>query len=113
MTHLLSLGAPEIGVCLDTAWALQIGPKSGNPVDWVRKFPQSIYGLHLKDFVFGPDGSWRDVIVGEGNLDLPGLLAALGEISFDGMCVLEYEADPEDPVPALRRCIESMRRAGA
>jgi hypothetical protein len=29
------------------------------------------------------------------------------------MCVLEYEADPEDPVPALRRCVESMRRAGA
>jgi sugar phosphate isomerase/epimerase len=113
MAHLLSLGAPEIGVCLDTAWALQIGPRAGNPLDWVRKFPRSIYGIHYKDFVFGRDGSWQDVIVGEGNLDLPGFLAALGEISFDGMCVLEYEADPEDPVPALRRCVESMRRAGA
>jgi hypothetical protein len=29
------------------------------------------------------------------------------------MAVLEYEADPENPVPALRRCVESMCRAGA
>jgi sugar phosphate isomerase/epimerase len=113
INHLLTLGAPEIGLCLDTAWALQIGPRAGNPADWVRKFPQSIYGLHLKDFVFGRDGGWQDVIVGEGNVDLPGLLAALSQTGFDGMAVLEYEADPENPVPALRRCVESMCRAGA
>jgi sugar phosphate isomerase/epimerase len=113
ISHLLALGSPEIGLCLDTAWALQIGPRAGNPVDWVRKFSQSIYGLHLKDFVFGRDGGWQDVIVGEGNVNLPDLLAALGEAGFDGMAVLEYEADPENPVPALRGCVESMRQAGA
>jgi sugar phosphate isomerase/epimerase len=113
ISHLLALGSPEIGLCLDTAWALQIGPRAGNPADWVRKFPQSIYGLHLKDFVFGRDGGWKDVVVGEGNLDLPALLAALGETGFDGMAVLEYEADPEDPAPALRRCGESLRRMWA
>ena len=113
ISHLLALGSPEIGLCLDTAWALQIGPRAGNPVDWVRKFPQSIYGLHLKDFIFGRDGAWQDVVVGEGNLDLPALLAALDEAGFDGMAVLEYEADPENPVPALRRCVENLRRIGA
>jgi sugar phosphate isomerase/epimerase len=113
ISHLLALGSPEIGLCLDTAWALQIGPRAGNPADWVRKFPQSIYGLHLKDFVFGRDGGWQDVIVGEGNVNLPDLLAALGQTGFDGMAVLEYEADPENPVPALRRCVESLRQAGA
>ncbi len=109
--HLLSLGSPEIGLCLDTAWVLQIGPHGGNPVEWVRKFPKSIYGLHYKDYVFGRDASWSDVVVGEGNLDLPGLLKALDDTGFDGMAVLEYEADIENPVPALRRCVESMRRA--
>lgn len=109
--HLLSLGAPEIGLCLDTAWALQIGPRAGNPVDWIAKFGKSVYGLHLKDFVFGPDASFRDTVVGEGNLDLPALLAALREVAFDGMAVLEYEGDPENPVPALRRCVERLSRA--
>jgi sugar phosphate isomerase/epimerase len=111
MNHLLSLGTPEIGICLDTAWALQIGPRGGDPVEWVRKFPRSIYGIHYKDFVFERDGAWQEVVVGEGNLDLPALLDALSETSFDGMCVLEYEADPENPVPALRRCGENIRRA--
>lgn len=113
IAHLLSLGAPEIGICLDTAWAMQIGPHGGNPVEWVRKFPQSVYGIHFKDFVFARDGAWQDVVVGEGNLDLRGLLAALDETGFDGVSVLEYEADAENPVPALRRCVDRMCQAGA
>jgi sugar phosphate isomerase/epimerase len=111
ITHLLALGAPEIGICLDTAWALQIGPQAGNPVGWLRKFPQSIYGIHFKDFVFDREGGWQDVIVGEGNLDLKEFRKALMESNFNGFSVLEYEADPENPVPALRRCVERMRQA--
>lgn len=109
VSHLLSLGAPELGLCLDTAWALQVGPQAGDPADWVRKFPRSIYGVHLKDFVFGRDAAWTDVVIGEGNLDVPRLLDALDESGFDGIFVLEYEADPADPVPALRCCVESLR----
>jgi sugar phosphate isomerase/epimerase len=109
--HLLSLGAPEIGLCLATAWVMQIGPHAGNPLEGVKKFPKSIYALHYKDYVFGRDGSWSDVVVGEGNLRLPELFKALDDIGFDGMAVLEYEADIENPVPALRRCVESMRAA--
>jgi sugar phosphate isomerase/epimerase len=111
MRHLLALGAPEIGICLDTAWVMQIGPQAGNPVEWIKNFPQSIYGLHYKDYVFARDGAWADVVVGEGNLDLPALLKALTDINFDGMAVLEYEADLEDPVPALSRCVGRMRQA--
>ncbi len=113
MHHLLELGAPEIGICLDTAWVMQIGPGAGDPVEWVRRFAKSIFGLHYKDFVFGPNAAWTDVIVGRGNLDLPALLKALDEIQFDGMAVLEYEADIENPVPALTECVASMRQAAA
>jgi sugar phosphate isomerase/epimerase len=110
LKYLLGLGSPEIGICMDTAWAMQIGPHQGNPVEWVRNyFPGRIYGIHYKDFVFERNGQWQDVIVGEGNLDLPALIAALDETGFDGMCVIEYEADVENPVPALKRCVESMR----
>jgi len=110
MRHLLALGSPEIGVCLDTAWALQIGPNGGNPVEWIRKFGRSVYGLHLKDFVFAADASFRDTVVGEGNVQLPLLLAALEEVGFDGMAVLEYEGDPSDPTPALHRCVQAVRQ---
>ena len=109
LNHLVGLGAPEVGLCIDTAWAMQIGPHQGNPVKWANDYAGHIYGVHYKDFVFGRDGMWEDVVVGEGNLDLKAFVGALEEGGFDGMAVIEYEADVENPVPALTKCVETMR----
>ena len=109
MRYLLDLGGPEVGLCIDTAWAMQIGPRNGNPVDWVKKFGGQIYGVHFKDFVFEPNGQWKDVIVGTGTLDLRAFSDALRESGFDGMSVIEYQADEKAPDAALKRCVESMR----
>lgn len=113
LEFLLGLGGPEVGLCLDTAWALQIGPVQGNPVAWVRRFAGSLYAIHLKDFVFRRDGSWEDTVIGEGNLPLPEFFTALSEVGFGGELILEYEGDPQDPVPALRRCVEAVRKVAA
>ena len=110
INHLLGIGTPEIGLCIDTAWAMQIGPRPGNPVTWAKDFAGYITGVHYKDFVFQQDGQWEDVVVGQGNLDLKAFVNALDEGGFDGMAVIEYEADPEDPVPALKACVEAMRK---
>lgn len=107
---LIGLGSPQIGLCMDTAWAMQIGPRNGNPVEWAKKYAGQLYGLHLKDFVFERDGMWKDTVVGEGNLDLPALLAELERQNFSGVSILEYEADPENPVPALTACVQKMRQ---
>lgn len=112
LQYLLGLGAPEIGICIDTAWAMQTGPVHGNPVDWIRRhFPGQVTGIHYKDFLFERDGMWKDVVVGTGNLDLPGVVQALEDTGFDGVAVIEYEADPADPVPALTACVQRMRAA--
>jgi sugar phosphate isomerase/epimerase len=109
LDYLIGLGGPEVGLCIDTAWAMQIGPRGGNPVEWAKHFAGKIYGIHYKDFVFERNGQWKDTIVGQGNLDLPAFNAALIQGGFDGMAVIEYEADVENPDPALKRCVESMR----
>lgn len=110
---LLDLGGENIGVCLDTAWCMQIGPNLGKPIDWVKnRFKGRIYGVHYKDFTFAANGKWEDVIVGTGNLDLPGFVAALNEENFDGYAVIEYEANPDNPVPALADCVQAVRAAG-
>jgi sugar phosphate isomerase/epimerase len=111
LDHLIKLGAPQIGLCLDTAWCLQIGPLFGKPLEWIKRYAGHIYGIHFKDFVFAPDGAWRDTIVGEGNLDLPAFVAALEASGFDGMAVLEYEGEKHDPVPALKNCVAALHRA--
>ena len=108
--HILNLGGPNIGVCLDTAWCMQIGPKFGDPVQWVERFSDRIYGVHIKDFVFDRNAQWNDVVVGTGNLDLPGLMQKLEETNFAGYIVLEYEADVNDPVPALKQCVQQVRQ---
>ena len=76
------------------------------------RYAGKIYGIHYKDFTFDKTSQWTDVIVGEGNLDLPAFNAALKEGGFDGMAVIEYEADVENPDPALKRCVESMLANG-
>jgi len=112
LKHLVSLGGPDIGLCLDTAWCMQTGPAQGDPVRWVREhFKGQVHGVHYKDFVFEPDAQWRDVVVGTGNLDLSAFVQALEDTGFDGMSVIEYEADAQNPVPALAECVRKMREA--
>lgn len=112
LEHLINLGGPQIGLCIDTAWCMQTGPNHGKPIDWVKKFAGKIYGVHYKDFTFNSDASWNDVIVGTGTLNLPEFVKALNDNGFDGMSVIEYEADVEAPVASLTKCVQSMRKVG-
>jgi len=109
--HLLKIGGPRINLHIDTAWCMQTGPNNGNPIKWVEKFAGRISGIHYKDFIFDKNAQWHDVVVGTGNLDLPAFIKALETAKFDGMAVIEYEADPENPVPALTECVKKMRTA--
>jgi sugar phosphate isomerase/epimerase len=109
LDHLLALGGPEVGLCLDTAWAMQIGPYKGNPVAWVQRYAGRIYGVHFKDFVFARNAQWEDVVLGTGTLDLPAFVHALRESGFDGAAVIEYEAEPENPMPPLQACVAALR----
>jgi len=112
LSLLLDLGGDRFGLCLDTAWCMQIGPRQGKPVQWAsERFKGRIKGVHYKDFVFDRDAQWHDVVVGTGNLDLPAFVKVLEDTRFDGYAVIEYEADVENPVPALTECVEAMRRA--
>ncbi|HEV7301093.1 MAG TPA: sugar phosphate isomerase/epimerase [Tepidisphaeraceae bacterium] len=111
IAYILKLGGERIGVNIDTAWCMQTGP-SGDPVKWAREtFKGRVYGVHYKDFTFDRRGQWTDVVVGTGNLNLPAFVKALEETNFAGMAVIEYEAEPQNPVPALTECVKAMRAA--
>jgi sugar phosphate isomerase/epimerase len=101
----MELGGERIGLMLDTAWCMQA---RGNPIEWVEEFGPRVYGVHYKDFTFKPNGMWDDTIVGEGALDLPGFVRALEKNSFNGVALLEFEGNVQNPVPALKQCVERM-----
>lgn len=106
LEHALSVTGDRIGLCLDTAWALDSGE---DPVAMVQKFGKRLYGIHYKDFAFDRARKPQDTVLGEGNLKLKELLQALDAANFRGYSIIEYEGDVNDPVPALKRCVEVLR----
>jgi sugar phosphate isomerase/epimerase len=108
--YVFSKVGDRIGLCLDTAWALNARQ---DPVKMVETFGHRLFAVHFKDFVFHhPDGRHEDVVVGTGNLDLPALLAAMEDVGFDGEAISEYEGDVDNPVPSVKQCVQAIRAAG-
>lgn len=108
LAHVFAQTSPRIGLCLDTAWALDAHE---DPVAMAEKFAGRLYGVHLKDFVFDRAGKPADTILGEGNLDLPRMLALLAGNAATESLIIEYEGDINDPVPALTKCVEKIHAA--
>ncbi len=98
---------PRIGLHIDTAWAIDA---KHNPVQMVEQFASRMMGVHVKDFVYSPKREPKDVIIGAGNLDLPKFMQMLKQINFTGPLVIEYEGDVDNPVPALKQCVEALRK---
>ena len=80
-----------------------------DPVAMARRFGNRLYGVHIKDLIFGHARVPEDVVAGTGNLDLRGLLETMQSVDFDGYVVLEYEGNVENPVPALTECVQAVR----
>lgn len=98
----------SVGLCLDTAWAIDA---KQNPVHMAERFASRLTAVHIKDFVYNRAREPRDVVIGKGNLDLPGLLKTLKKNNFKGVTVIEYEGDAENPVPALKKCVSEYHKA--
>lgn len=98
----------RIGLCLDTAWALD---SREDPIAMVEQFADRLYSVHIKDFIFDRAAKPQDVVVGTGNLDLPRFMQTLDQVRFTGAAILEYEGDIDDPVPALAKCVEALHTA--
>lgn len=101
-------GCTTLGLGIDTAWCID---SHENPVKWAEKFGSRLYGIHIKDFTYTPKRQPQDVVVGTGCLDLPGFIKAAVAANFAGSCVLEYEGDVNDPVPALKQCVAAVKAA--
>jgi inosose dehydratase len=107
----------SIELCLDTGHWLYAGQ---DPVDAYRRWADQIPYLHLKDldrerlagdfWASVRAGAFRPL--GQGELDLHGLLDAVERSAFDGWAIVEQDRVPGgDPVADLirsRRCVESL-----
>ena len=107
--HLVPLPT-SVGLCVDTGHFQRVGE---DPLAAIEEFGDRVHGIHLKDMVPNAEGNYEDVIVGRGSLDLADLVKLLKKIGFKGYFSLEYESDPQDPLPAMRECLAELRKACA
>jgi len=98
---------PHIGVCLDTGHLIRAGD---DPVEAVRALGPRLHGLHFKDV---SKDSGHDCIVGQGRTDVVAFFAACKDVAFDGPCSLEFELEPNNPMPGIAASLEAIRAAVA
>lgn len=93
----------KIGLCYDTGHGARAGD---DIVAAVGKIGKRIYGVHLKDV----NAEKHDVIIGTGVLDIKGFLKALKGVGFNGALMLEYELEPDNPVPGIQKSLEFVKK---
>ncbi len=93
---------PFIGACVDTGHYLR---SSEAPHEALEALGDRVHSVHLKDWVVGGD----EKIVGEGDMDLAKVAAALKAIDFDGPIAFEYELSPDAPVEDMLQGLTNWR----
>ncbi|MGH2762270.1 MAG: sugar phosphate isomerase/epimerase family protein [Thermoleophilaceae bacterium] len=91
-----------IHFCPDTGHLQAAG---GDPVELVRTYRERIAYVHIKDL----DASGGFVPLGQGVLDVAGVLAALRDSGFDGWLTVETDGWPGDPSEGARASMDHLR----
>ncbi|MCA8920390.1 MAG: sugar phosphate isomerase/epimerase [Planctomycetes bacterium] len=76
---------PELRLTLDVAH-VSVEAEEGTPAEALRRYADALAVVHLED---APRRVHAHLPFGEGELDLPGVLQALVEVGFAGLCAVE------------------------
>jgi inosose dehydratase len=123
------LEVSDVGLCLDTGHVM-VG--AGDPLALAREAAARVVHVHLKDVsaavaerVAAGDLGYRDAVreglyrpLGDGDLDVAGVVRALEESGYGGWYVLEHDEvldhEPEEgsgPITNARRSLSFLERA--
>ncbi len=76
-------------------------------IDGFKLLEGQMISIHLKDMeVFGEVNARKCVPFGEGVNDLPSVIAELKRQNYAGQFIIEYESDPENPGPQIKKCVD-------
>jgi sugar phosphate isomerase/epimerase len=86
-----------MGICMDVGHTVRIGE---DPVEVIRDCAGRLYDFHIKD-VTAPTPQGAPIEVGRGVIDIVAVLKALHRLRFAYHVGLEYEANPDAPMPGI------------
>jgi sugar phosphate isomerase/epimerase len=97
--------AQRLALELDSGWLAAVGE---DPTAWIDRWGERVARVHLKDLLPGAGPpTWADV--GDGVLDLPGVVASARAQRVPWLLV-EHDA-PADPLATMRRSATAARLA--
>jgi sugar phosphate isomerase/epimerase len=102
---------PRCGLCIDIGHTARAG------VDVVQAIVEAgprLHDMHAKDLADPTNKDWkvardRQVPVGQGKLPIRQIFAQLVRMNYNGSVDLEYEIDPDNPMPGMRQSFAFMR----
>ncbi|MDR6986950.1 inosose dehydratase [Paenarthrobacter nitroguajacolicus] len=95
----------RIGFCPDTA---HLAAGGADPAAVIRKYPDRIRHVHLKDFQQDP---FNFLPLGQGELDFPDIIAAIRESGYDSWLMVEldgYDGDPRAAAEISKKYLERI-----
>jgi len=98
---------PRIGLCIDVGHTVRTG------TDVVRAVADAgprLLDMHMKD-LRDLTAKGSQCIVGEGAIPIADIFRQLGAIGYRGYVNLEYEIDPDAPLPGMKQSFAYMRGA--
>lgn len=93
----------HLRVCIDVGNFVRAGI---DPLHAIRHFGPRVVEVHIKDV----DADGNHTLLGEGVVDLVGVLDALAGIGFSGLLTLEYGGEPDDITARIDSIAENARR---
>jgi sugar phosphate isomerase/epimerase len=103
-----ALKSPWVGMTLHTGG---IDRMRDDYLEMVREFAPRITHMHLNDTLPPSAGRFGQCAVGDGTLDIPGILAILNEHNYDGYYNLEFGGDDSDEL--IRKSLAYLEKLGA
>lgn len=96
---------PRMGCCIDVGHTVRAGT---DVVQAIREAGPRLFNIHMKDLADFKNKE-SQVAVGEGLMPVREMFAALIAMRYQGFVDLEYEIQPDDPMPGVISSFAYMR----
>jgi sugar phosphate isomerase/epimerase len=100
---------PRIGCCIDVGHTVRAGT---DVVQAIHEAGPRLFNLHMKDLRDSQDKEGQ-VAVGDGIMPVRKMFEALIAVRYKGFVDLEYEIQPDDPMPGVTKSVAYMRGVAA
>jgi sugar phosphate isomerase/epimerase len=104
LKHVKSMD-PRMGLCIDLGHTVRAGT---DPVQAIADAGPRLHDMHAKDLRDFKSAE-SQCVVGEGKIPFAEIFRQLRAITYKGYVNLEYEIDPDNPLPGMQRSFAYMR----